>query len=170
MRRLARSLIVLAVIAAIPPPAAWANSVVDWSAGGWLLSTSTSKGTGNGYWNGLQVQFNGGSLLFGTASSNLWTFSASNNLILGTGPASWNSTLGLTFVMSPYSTPFRVDVFQFENGTLLTGDTTELTWNGRTWTAQSTPGLTPVSLPEPTTWALLGISVLTGGVLRKKLS
>ena len=170
MRKLVTSLAVLAVIVAIPPPAAWANSVVNWSVGGWVLNTSTSAGTGNGYWNGLQVQFNGGSFLFGSASSNAWSFSATHNLILGTGPSSWNSTLGLTFVMFPYSTPFTVEVFQFENGVLLTGETTELTWLGSSWTAQSMPGLTPTSVPEPTTAVLLGISVLTGGVLRKMLS
>lgn len=169
MRKLVTSLFVLVTIIALPPPAAWANSVVNWSAGGWVLNTSTSAGTGNGYWNGLQVQFNGGSFLFGAASSNLWTFSASNSLILGTGPASWHSTLGLTFVMFPYSTPFTVDVFQFENGALLTQESTELTWDGHTWTAQNT-GLKPTSVPEPSTWVLLGMSVLTAGVLRKRLS
>ena len=168
MRKFVLSLFILVTIIAMPPPAAWANSVVNWSAGGWVLNTSTSV-AGNGYWNGLQVEFNGGSFLFGAASSNLWTFSASNSLILGAGPTSWHSTLGLTFLMFPYSTPFTVDVFQFENGALLAGESTELSWDGHTWTAQST-GLKPTPVPEPTTWALLGISVLTGGVLRKRFS
>lgn len=166
MRKIVLSLFVLVTMVAMPPPAAWADSIVNWSAGGWMLNTSTNAGTGNGYWNGLEVQFNGGSFLFGSASSNLWTFSATNTEILGKGPVSWNSTLGLTFVMMPYSTPFTVDVFQFENGVLLTGETTELTWNGSSWNAVNRSDVTPV--PEPTTLALLGMSVLTGGVLRKK--
>lgn len=41
LRKIATSLIVLGVILAIPPPAAWANSAVGWSAGGWVLNTST---------------------------------------------------------------------------------------------------------------------------------
>lgn len=170
LRKSVLSLFVLVTIIAIPPPAARANSVVNWSVGGWVLNTSTSAGTGSSYWNGLQVQFDGGSFLFGAASSNLWTFSASNSLILGTGPSSWNSTLGLTFVMLPYNTPFTVDVFQFENGLLLAAETTQLTWNGRTWSALSAPGLSPTSVSEPTTWALLGLGVVTCSLLRKKLS
>jgi hypothetical protein len=167
LRKIVLSLFVLVAIIVMPPPAAWANSVVNWSAGGWVLNTTTSAGSGNAYWNGLEVQFNGGSFLFGSASSSLWTFSASSSLILGTGPSSWNSTLGLTSVMLPYSTPFTIDVFQFENGVLLTGESTELTWNGSSWSA-SKP--TSVRVPEPTTWVLLGMSVLTGSILRKKLS
>ncbi len=166
MRKIVLSLFVLVTIITMPPPTAWANSVVNWSDGGWVLNTSTSAGSGNGYWNGLEVQFNGGSFLFGSASSSLWTFSASSSLIVGTGPASWNSALGLTFVMLPWRTPFTIDVFQFENGVLLAGESTELTWNGSSWTASKPPS---VPVPEPTTWALLAMSVLTGGILRKKL-
>jgi len=167
LRRIVLSLFILVTIITMPPPAAWADSIVNWSAGGWALNTSTSAGSGNAYWNGLEVQFNGGSFLFGSASSSLWTFSASNTQIRGTGPASWNSTLGLTFIMLPNSTPFKIDVFQFKNGVLLTGETSELTWNGYLWTTASRPNVTPV--PEPTTLALLAMSVLTGAVLRKKL-
>jgi hypothetical protein len=102
---------------------------VDWSAGGWVLNTSTSAGTGNGYWNGLQVQFNRGSFLFGAASAICGRF-LRKWPILG-----WTIILvciRLTLVMLPHRTPFTVDIFQFENGIPLTGEATALTWNGRT--------------------------------------
>ena len=169
MRKIATSLIVLVVLLAIPPPAAWATSSVSGSFNsGWLLNVNTSTGNGSGAWNGLQVQFNGANFLVGAASSNAWTFTATNSLILGTGPASWNSSLGLTLLMLPFNTPFSVSVFQFNNGVLLTGETTQLTWTGSRWTTQNIPTLVPV--PEPTTLVLLGLSGLVGGVLRKSLA
>jgi hypothetical protein len=169
--KLATSLIVLILVLAIPPPAAWANSIVTGSVGGWVLGVTADAGAqGNGAWNGLQIQFQGASFVIGASSSKSWSFSATPKLIVGTGPALWNSTLNLTLAMVPLTTPFYVDVFQFENGTLLRGETTRLTWTGSSWTAQLVPNLTPMSVPEPTTWILLGVSVLAGGLLKKRLT
>lgn len=174
MRKAFTSLIVLSVVLAIGPAAAWANSVALGPPNtNWLQTVAiNSTGTGSPSWNQFQMQFNGVNFLGGIAwNGGSWTFSATNNLIVGSGPANWNSTLSLTLALLPLTNgSFYFDVFQFRNGTLLSGATTRLTWGGSSWSAASMPGLTPTAVPEPHTLVLIGITALVGGALRKRLT
>jgi hypothetical protein len=173
LRKVVTSLIFLLVILAIPPPAAWANSVpLGPPNTNWLQGVAINNvGTGSTNWNQFQMQFYGANFLGGLAfNGGSWTFSTSSNLIVGTGPALWNSTLYVGLVMVPFSQPFYIDIFQFNNGTLLSGASTRLSWDGSTWMATNISSLTPTSVPEASTWILLGLSALVGGTLRKRLS
>lgn len=50
------------------------------------------------------------------------------------GLATWNSTLYLSLESLPSTNgPFFLDLFRHGNGTLLSGTSTELMWNGSTW-------------------------------------
>lgn len=173
MRKIGISLIILMVVLALPPPAAWANSVaLGPPNSNWLqLVAINNNGTGSSHWNQFQAEFHGASFMGGYAlNGGSWDFSSTNNLIVGTGPVLWHSTLYLGLAMVPLTQPLYIDIFQFNNGVLLNGATTRLLWSGKSWTATNMPNLSPTSVPEPTTWVLLGMSALVGGVLRKRLS
>jgi hypothetical protein len=170
MRKVFTSLIVLLVVLAIVPVAAWANSVaLGPPNSNWLQNIAiNSTGTGTQSWNEFQMQFNGATFLGGLSwNGGPWTYSAGNNVLSGVGPANWNSTLYLTLALFPSTKgPLFIDVFQYSNGTLLSGASTQLTWNGSTW---STSSLAPTGVPEPHVVVLMGITALVGGALRKRL-
>ncbi len=173
MRKTFTALIFFVVTVVLLSPGAWANSVAMGPPNtGWMQNININTiGTGTGYWNGFQAEFYGANFLGGVALNGAsWNFSATSSLIVGTGSALWHSTLNLSLVMLPVSTPFYIDIFQFRNGTLLTAATTRLTWTGSAWNATLMPGLLPTTVPEPTTLVFLGLSALAGGVLRKRLS
>lgn len=170
LKKAVTSLIGLLMILAIPPPAAWANSVPLGPSNivGLQGIAINNAGTGYGTWNQFQAQFHGAMLLGGIAlNGGSWALSATNNLLVGTGPAPWNTTLYLGLVMLPLNQPLYIDIFQFNNGTLLGGASTRLNWTGSSWVATH---LTTTSVPEPTTWVLLGLSTLVVGMLRERLS
>jgi hypothetical protein len=169
MRKVFTSLIVLLLVLAIAPAAAWANSIVLGSSNINRLHMAINRtGTGSSSWNEFQIQFNG-SLLLGSITGNkgAWTFSGNKNSLTGFGPANWHSTLNLTFAMLPMTgNSFYIDVLQFSNGALLSGASTRLTWNGVRWTAS---GLPPIQTPEPNVLVLMGITTAVGVFVRKRI-
>ncbi len=168
MRKVFTSLIILLVVLAIAPAAAWANAIVLGSSSINRLHMAINRtGTGSS-WNEFQMQFNGSLLLGGIAGNgSAWTFSGTKNSLTGFGPANWHSTLNLTFALLPMTgNSFYIDVFQFSNGALLSGASTRLTWNGVRWT---TSGLPPIQVPEPSIPVLLGITTVVGAFVRKRL-
>jgi hypothetical protein len=171
MRKVFTSLIVLFVILAIAPAAAWADSIaLGPSNTNWLQTIAiNSTGTGTSSWNQFQMQFNGAIFLGGFSwNGGSWTYSTRNNVWIGSGPANWNSTLTLTVTLLPLTKgSFYIDVLQFSNGTLLSGADTRLTWTGGAWSASNR---NPTQVPEPQVFVLLGVTALVvGGALRNKL-
>ena len=169
MRKVFTSLIVLLLVLAIAPAAAWADSIVLGSSNINRLHMAINRtGTGSSSWNEFQMQFNG-SLLLGSITGNggAWTFSGNKNSLTGFGPANWNSTLNLTFALLPMTgNSFYIDVLQFSNGVLLAGASTRLSWNGSRWIAS---GLPPTKVPEPSILVLTGLTTLVGVFVRKRL-
>jgi hypothetical protein len=169
MGKVFTSLIVLLLVLAIAPAAAWANSIVLGSSNINRLHMAINRtGTGSSSWNEFQMQFNG-SLLQGSITGNggAWTFSGNKNSLTGFGPANWHSTLNLTFGLRPMTgNSFYIDVLQFSNGALLSGASTRLAWNGVRWTAS---GLPPIRAPEPSILVLAGLTTLVGVFVRKRL-
>lgn len=170
MRKIFTSLIVLFVVLAIAPAAAWANSVaLGPPTTNWLQTIAiTSTGTGTPSWNQFQMQFNNSIFLGGLSwNGGSWTYSTSTNVLSGFGPANWNSTLTLTLALLPLTrSSFYIDVFQFSNGTLLAGASTRLTWTGSAWSASS---LSPNPVPEPHVLVLTGLTALVWRLMRKRL-
>ncbi len=172
MKKFFTSLIALMLLVAGLSTITWANSVaLGPPNSSWLQTIAiNNNGTGSSSWNQFQMQFQGFSFLAGISwNGGSWTFSASNHQLVGSTSGNWNSTLYLTLGLLPTGpAPFAINVFQFNKGTLLAGATTTLTWDGKTWSAVSSPGLTPVPVPEPSVLTLLGITALLGGALNKR--
>jgi hypothetical protein len=160
LRKIFTSLIVLIAVLAFASAAARANSIVLGPSNVHRLHVAiNSNGTGTSSWNEFQMQFHGSFFPAG--------FAVKRGQLTGFGPASWNSTLTLTFAKLPMTgNSFYIDVFQFSNGALLSGASTRLTWNGVRWT---TSGLPPTQVPEPSILVLLGITTVVGAFLRKRL-
>ena len=161
---------VLLLVLALALAAAWADSVVFGlsNSHGLLNIAINSTGTRTPSWNQFQMQFKGATFL-GVLSWNggSWTYSTGTNVLSGVGPANWNSTLYPTVALLPSTKgPFFIDVFQYSSDSLLSGASTQLMWNGSTWSA-SRLGTTRV--PERHVIVLMGITALVGGALRKWL-
>jgi hypothetical protein len=173
MRKRRNFLIVLCLLLAMVPASAWADTIaLGPPSTNWLQAFAVNSAGAGSSWNQLQIDIHGASLLGGIVlGGGSWTFSTSSNLILGSGPNGWNSTLYLGLLLLPLpNQPLFIDVFQFNNGTLMTGATTRLSWSGSSWSATNIASLTPTPVPEASMVLLMGVSALAGGVLRKRIT
>ena len=126
MRKVFTSLILLLLVQAIAPAAARANSIVSRpsNSNGATKHSHEQHRDRHAVLESVPDAVHGATFLFVVPwNGGSWTYSTGNYVLSGIGPANWNSTFYLTLESLPSTKgPFFIDLFQYSNGTLLSGE------------------------------------------------